>query len=785
MIIKVLLSGFFSFWGSCLAFAQLPAIGNWRDHLPYHQALRVVHLDQKIWCATPYSLFSVDLKDNSLERLSRTNGLSTTGISALEADSQSNKLIIAYTNSTIDILSGKNTFTISDIRQASVTGDKTVNRILAWQNQVFLSTGLGIVVLDEDKYEVKDTYILGNDGDTVAVYALATDGAEFYAATAEGLKQASVNEPDLADFHNWSLVSGTNGLGQGPCGQVVSLLGEVVILRQDSLFMKDSGGQWNFFYADGWQVRDLSVSEGKLIICEQQADSGRVVVVTGTGSGERTLQQNGVIQAPRQALSYEGNIWVADSVNGLSAWNDEGPERFIPNSPQSLAVGGMAVGPGGTAGNADQRAGVLWAASGGADSNWSPLHNGDGLFRLAGGDWKNYNVAAYPPLRGVFNFITVAIDPKQTTDGAKGNSIWAGSYGQGLLHIAADSSFTVYAANSPLGPVQGQPSEYRVSGLAFDPDGNLWIANYGAASDLLVKKTDGTWIPVSIPFAHTENAVSQVLADDHKQIWVVSPKGNGLFCYNPGASLDNTSDDQWKFYRAGQGNGNLPDNTVFCLAKDKSGFIWVGTANGIGVVQCTQQIFAAGGCEAVWPIVKFDGFAGYLFSGQQVQAIAVDGADRKWIGTRNGVWLISPDAQKIVYHFTGDNTPLLSNDVKGIEVDPQSGEVFFATAKGICSFRSTATDGGETISNVLVFPNPVPPDYQGTIAIRGLVDGAIVKITAMDGRLVYQTNALGGQAIWDGRDYKGRKVSTGVYLVLVNDLARQQKMATKIVFIGK
>jgi hypothetical protein len=139
----------------------------------------------------------------------------------------------------------------------------------------------------------------------------------------------------------------------------------------------------------------------------------------------------------------------------------------------------------------------------------------------------------------------------------------------------------------------------------------------------------------------------------------------------------------------------------------------------------------------------------------------------------------------VIYRFTEANSPLLSNDVKRIAIDGKTGEVFFATGNGICSFRSTATEGEEVNSNVLVFPNPVPPGYGGTIAIRGLVNNAIVKITELDGRLVYQTKALGGQAVWDGKDYKGRRISSGVYLVLVSDEGRKENLATKIVFISK
>jgi ligand-binding sensor domain-containing protein len=218
-----------------------------------------------------------------------------------------------------------------------------------------------------------------------------------------------------------------------------------------------------------------------------------------------------------------------------------------------------------------------------------------------------------------------------------------------------------------------------------------------------------------------------------------------------------------------------------CLLKDRDGFIWVGTDKGIGIIQCVGDVFSAQSCDAVLPIVQLDRFAGLLFKDEIVQCMAVDGANRKWIGTKNGLWLISPNGDKIIYRFTEENSPLLNNDVKRIAVDPASGEVFISTLSGICSFRSTATEGGATNNKVLVFPNPVPPGYNGTIAIRGLVDNAIVKITELNGKLVFQTRALGGQAIWDGRNYNGQKIASGVYLVIIRDDSGNEKLATKIV----
>ena len=256
--------------------------------------------------------------------------------------------------------------------------------------------------------------------------------------------------------------------------------------------------------------------------------------------------------------------------------------------------------------------------------------------------------------------------------------------------------------------------------------------------------------------------------------------GNGLLVFNEG-SFTNPADDKWKLFRSGAGLGGLPSNDVECLAKDKSGFIWVGTSDGIAVIQCPQEAFTSS-CEAVLPVIKEGAFANYLFKGQEVRSIAVDGADRKWVATSSGVWLVSRDGDKVLVNFTEQNSPLLSNDVRRITINGSTGEVFIATAKGLISYRAGATEHDETKSNVLVYPNPVPPGFNGMIGIKGLPENAIIKITEAAGRLVYQTRSLGGQAVWNGRDYKGAKAATGVYLVIAVD--EEEKVVARIVMVN-
>ncbi len=738
----------------------------WREHLPYNSATDITAGNGKVFCATPYSLFSVDLNNNFIERYSRVTGLNETGLSAIQFDAANEKLFIAYSNSNIDILYRNDIYNVPDIKRSTIAGDKNIYSIYPLGKNYYLSTGLGVIVIDGEKYEVKDSWFIGSGGNYVKVNGFASDGNFYYAATEEGLKKAAISGSNLADHNNWQLVGAANGLSTGACQQVFRVMNNMVLQKNDSLFIQH-GNNWSFMYTDGWPLVSSNVSADKIVLCQRMPNGpGRLQILNADGTVFRTLAASGSISFPRKAIIVNGDPWVADQFGGLSKQLSSSYEQYKPNSPEATGSGEMQV-----------YNNVFYATAGEVNDAWNYQFNGNGIYVFKQGNWENINRFRYPVIDTLLDYITLAIDKRDET-------IWAGSYGGGLLHVKPGPAFDIYKQNY-LGPAIGDPGSYRVSGLSFDRENNLWVSNYGASQPLKLRKADGGWLNFSIPFFLTENALAQIIIDDNNYKWIVSPKGNGLICYDHGSSIDNTNDDRWKLFRTGAANGNLPANDVTCIAKDKSGFIWVGTADGIGVIQCPQDVFSNQGCAAVWPIIQQGNFANFLFKGEEVRSIAVDGADRKWVATRNGVWLISATGEKVIYRFTEDNSPLLSNDVKKITINGSTGEVFFATLKGICSFRSTATGGENTNSNVLVFPNPVPPGFTGTIAIRGLVNNAIVKITELNGRLVYQTRALGGQAVWDGRNYRGQKIASGVYLVLVSDDGKTEKTAAKIVFVSK
>ena len=745
---------FLSFFISTVVVAQLPPIGQWREHLNYQSAQQVVKGD-KIYCATNNAIFSIEA--NEIERYSKVTGLAETGVSCIAWDETTQQLIIAYNNSNLDILKGSIVKNIGDIVRTTLVGNKTINHIYCNGGFAYMSAGLGIIVVDLVKYEIKDTWFIGNNGNQIIVNAVSSDANNFYAATAQGLKQAAISS-DLSNYNNWQLI-GNNNAAQ----TVINCNNNAIIIqRSDSIFQLNNNN-YSFVYTDvPWQINSIHFSQNKILVCEKNSNgNAKIVQLTIAGVIEKTFTSASTIVDPRAAILDDTDIWIADSVAGLSKNTNE---TYIPNGPPGTADGQMIF-----ANN------NLYAAAGSINDNWNYQHNKNGVYTFSNDIWSSKSYYNAPILDTVLDFICLANNKKDQT-------IWAGSYLGGLIAFTNDSITIYKKGNSTLQGTIGDEYTVRISGLAFDQNDNLWIGNYGAPNILHVKKPDNTFKAFSVPFTLNENAIGQIICDDNNNIWMLSPQGNGLICFNYGNSIDDLSDDQWRYFQASLQQGNLPDNTVVCLAKDVNNIIWLGTNNGIDIFTCAEDVFNPN-CQATLPVVKEGQFAGYLFHNERVQSIAVDAANRKWIATKNGVWLTSADGDKIIERFTVDNSPLLSNDVKQIAINPQNGEVFFATTKGICSYRGTAVDAATNNGSVLVFPNPVPPNYTGSIAIKGVPNNALVKITELNGRLVYQTRSLGGQAIWNGLNYKNEKIAAGVYLVFATNDDGSETIVSKIVMV--
>lgn len=725
--------------------AQAP-IGNWTDHLSYQHCFRIAESGPRVFASTNNAVFSFDVRDQSIERLSKFSSLSETGVAAIAAEGD--YLVIGYNNGNIDILEKEVVTNLNAIKTSQTLNDKRIFDIIILQERAYVCTAFGIVVIDLSVKDIVDTYFIGATGGRVAVYSLSQTSAHWFAATSEGVKFAAVNGANLQDYTNWQTTNPNAAALVNQDAQILAVHDTVFYRSADTIF-RYNAQNFHPIYISSIHINEVRVSGNRLISLERNATYGRAMQISSNGTAEALVRENATTTNPVDILEKDSELFIADADHGLIRYASGAFQSLNPSSPLSDSITG------------------LYSFS---NATWTGSSNPLSLSSLNSNNWSNIQS---PLLENTSSLTTFARDQAS-------GKLFAGSANNGLFEIGTDGTITRYRENSFIFPSASRPSEYPVTGLATDASNNLWISNGDANRPLTARSSGGATFNFSAPFP----TLGELLIDDIDQKWIIAP-GTGLLCFNSGPDPSNPADDQWKIFQAGAGAGNLPTNTVLSIAKDRNNFIWVGTSSGIGIIQCPELVFTNQACEAVLPVVQQGNFNGYLFRGEQVQAIAVDGADRKWIGTTKGAWLLSPDGATTIRRFTTDNSPLPSDDIRKISIDPSTGDVYFGTPNGLCSFRGDATVAGVTPSKALVFPNPVPPGYTGTIAIRGLPANSTVKIVELNGRLVHQARTNGGQFTWNGFNYLGQRASSGIYLVLIIGEDRKENLATKIIILSK
>ncbi len=711
----------------CIAQNKLGAIGSWRGHFDNH-SVRAIAKGDYIYAATPYQIATIDAKGIK-GWLDKTTGLSDIDLTNIVWDNNQNQLIVTYSNSNIDILKSDQVFNVNAIQLSNLYADKKINAVYVLQKLAFVATNFGIVTVDLIKHEIKNTWFPNNNQQPIAVYDITMAHDSVYAATENGI---------------WGSPYVLNGSSPTQWSR---------ILNPDPLKIKKFAQKNNVIYGytnssiyqlpnstplltlSNTLIQRIDTTTSNLLLNVQYSSGKGAVVQLNKDNTTTILVDSLHVNAPMQTLMDNNNFWVADSSAGLLFKNSSTNAYQWSNlgGMKSLVRGGMSID---------------------AENLVAPFKNSPGyaLFNVDG--WKNYTQI------GTSNLTLLNASAINTMD----NSIWF-SAENNLVHISN--------SNSQLETIKPNTLVGSFKEIHIDQNNAVWAIQDQQG---IVRQSNTNWNNIAIPNNLSKTGIDKFIINNQQQAWIIAPNNQGIYIYQ---SKDIFPTEMWKQLTTGQSNGNLPSTHVTSLANDKMGSIWVGTDNGIGIFNCGD--ISNSPCNAYLPIVNNNGFNGYLFQKETVQCIAVDGANRKWIGTNNGAWLLSEDGLNIIEHFSKSNSPLTSDTILQISIAPKSGEVFFNTNNGMVSYRGTATEGVSVQNNIQIFPNPVPPSFNGQIAIRGLVENAIVKITDLSGKLLYQTPALGGQAVWNTRTIDGRKVATGIYLVFVRDISGNEKGVGKIV----
>ncbi|MEO6166258.1 MAG: FlgD immunoglobulin-like domain containing protein [Chitinophagales bacterium] len=747
------------------SFSQPLTLGQWKTELPYRNAVGVTASNNKIYCATELTVYSVDKADNSMEELTTVTGLSDIQSNIVAFDKSHNLLVICYLNSNIDILKDGQVINISDIKRKSIVGDKSIYSVFFYGDYAYLCCGFGIVLLDIVKFEIKDTYYIGVNGANLQVNDLTCDGTYLYAATVSGILRGQLNDPTLVDFRSWYTFLPVDGLTLSNYASIAYFNGLVYASKGDTLF-KQQGGVWApYLVRNGFPIRNMEPGASKLVMSQIGSSGTRVMTLNTSGALDSIYSGQ-----PYQAIEDDDAIWIADLYEGLKKFANGYAQILYPNGPSTSGVFDLAVNS--TSNN-------LYIAPGGYNASYGFIYNRSGFFVRIDDEWSSYDINNTPILKDSFDIVCVTVNPAD-------NHAYFGSLWLGMFEF--DDSLGIVnqytPENSSLTGTNGDYARVKVTDIAFDRYNNLWAANFGSLSPICVREADGTWLNFEPTFPIDQQWVLQMTFDQYNQTWFVLPR-QGIMVFNYGTSLKDKSDDKYKKLVTGPGSGNLPSQGVNCVTTDKDGNIWVGTDQGVTVFYCPGDVFSEIPCDAQQIVITAaDGYNGYLLGTENVKRIVIDGANRKWFGTDNGVWLFSEDGTEEILHFTTENSPLLSDFITALDIDNTTGEVYIGTEKGIMVYRSDATGGSTKSCEPTVFPNPVRENYTGPIAISHVVNNAEVKITDAQGNLIYRTQALGGQVIWDGNNYNGERAKTGVYLVLASNSDGSVTCVAKLLMVN-
>ena len=726
---RIISFGLLCFALSAGAQTDIP-VGDWRLHLSYNNIQHIEISTEKIYAASESGILVYNRSEQTLSTYNKLNGLSSTGISSLGYNGQEDQLLVGYEDGDLDIVQGNNIANFNRLKNADVTTSKKINHISVRDNIAYLSTAYGVVLFDLQQLEIKETWRdLGASGENLSVYQSTFLHDSIFISTAHGVL-AGKQSDNLLDFNNWSRFN--------PGGLTEKI--RSIISFNNKVYATGPTGVYRFADSDWVQeiipelvdIQSMTSSlENLFMITDSDIRAKNV-------SGQVVKISDNLIAAPATVKQDEAGIyWIGDRSAGLISNAGGTFASYLPEGPSLVTANRMVYDNG-----------KIYVLGGGYSASGLPLNTPGHLNIFENGTWQTIH------------------DPvTDLTDIAfrEGNT-FISTFGSGILVTDASGNLThLDEVNSPLANSEGDQS--NITALANATHG-LWVANYDGYEPLHLLKTDGTWESFSFTLPNEQHPTN-LLVDKNGKVWItLDPEsGGGLVAFDP--------EEKQAHYKTNiSGNGALPEMNVRSMATDRDGYTWVGTDAGVAYFFSVTE-------DAIKPIYENR----FLLRDEKITAIEVDAGNRKWIGTEQGVWLFNATGETLVQHFTSENSPLPSDFIVDIEINPETGEVFFSTDQGIISYRSDAIAAGPGFDQIRIFPNPVSPGYSGTVGISGLASDAYVRITDIGGKLVWQTQANGGMATWNIRNHQGRRAVTGIYLVFATDTNGTESMVGKVAVI--
>jgi len=739
---------------------------NWKGYFSYNAIKDVSESNTRLYAAAENAVFTKNLTTGEIKTINTVDGLSGQTISAIYHSETFNKTVLGYQNGLMIVINDADgtILNVVDIINKSIPANiKGINHFMEFNGILYVSCDFGIVQYKLATLEFGDTYFIGPTGEEIRVYQTAVFNNEIYAVTQYyGIRKAAVNNPNLIDYSQWQVFN--SGYWTG----LVTFNNQLVGMATDNNIYRFNGLNPQQIGSLGQAALDFRTSSNYLVV----TSANKVLIFNQSLSQVVAIQNSQVTTIPVTftcATVINSGIYIGTNENGILAATITAPNTFefiMPSGPQMNNMFSINCS-----------ATNLWAVYGGYDVSYNP-------YTYIGFDLNTFGISKYNEATGWLNIpysevlgakalVKIGINPNDE------NKVYICSYHNGLLNIENDVPTNIYdTSNSTLEGLAGNTA-IRINAPSFDRSGNLWVANSRRDNGLHVLKSNGQWTAYNMSSVISDvsnNDFSRIAIDRSGTKWIGTSL-NGVIAYNENAGVFKKMIDD-------PDAGNLPSVDIRALAIDNRSQLWIGTTKGLRVLPSTGSYNSDGQMKANAIIFMEGDLARELLQDQFITDIAVNGSNQKWISTADsGVFFFSSNGQETIYHFTTDNSPLPSNMVADIEINATTGEVFFATDKGLVSFKGNSTKPADNLDAVYVYPNPVRPNFDGTVKVAGLISKANIKITDIEGNLVYETTSEGGTIEWDTRAFGKYKVASGVYMIFIAAEDASETAVKKVMII--
>ena len=736
---------------------------SWQSYFSFNEIKDISEAPTTVFAASENALFSKNTATNTIKTTTTVDGLSGQTISALYHSEGFKKTIIGYENGLMIVINEKDgsILKVVDIINKQLPANlKKINHFMEHNSLVYVSCDFGIVQFNLTTSQFGDTYFIGDNGAEINIRQTAYFDGFIYAATSNGIRKANSTNANLIDFNQWTLVN------SGDWSSIETLDTTLIAINSGGYIHRYNSNTFIGFLQLPQPATDMRAVNQKLFV----TTSNTVFVYSNQMVLNRQIANTQVLDNTLSftcATAIGDLLYIGTKEKGLfssTLSNVSTFENNTPPGPEKNNIFSLDVAPN-----------VLWTVYGDYTSSYNPYPlDNYGISKYDTSGWLNLS---YNDVLGAKSMTRIIVNPNND------KQVYASSFFSGLLKIEQDvPTFLYNEKNSGLESITTEGPNYidvRINGTAFDKSGNLWITNSRIKNGLKVLKTNGQWQSYSMATI-LDNAelasYANVVIDKNNTKWIATNR-EGVIGFNE-------STNTFKKITFGADVGNLPTADVRSVAVDTKNQLWIGTIKGLRVLSNVGSFQTESQLKANPVIIMDDNLAQELLYEQFINVIAVDGANNKWIGTGDsGVFMVSPNGQETKYHFTINNSPLPSNVINDIKINSATGEVFIATDKGMVSFKGIATEANEDLNNAYVYPNPVRPNYSGTVKVAGLIDKANIKITDIEGNLVYETTSTGGTIEWDTTAFGRYKVASGVYMIFISAQDGGETKVKKVMII--